>query len=303
MKGLPNIRTGCSGKWCSHQPWSYWADTQTEHSGSWFRGGRGSAGFMGSIVRVLPMFLTRRGEGENLANLFTGSPWVSGMGSMIQCLEQAGSIILAMLFMLLIRLDTELTQKVPFPCRKNKKKGGFGVHNQSISLTLFSVLGEGDSFTGTNVPPVEAFSANSFFLPHLCNSLGGHYCCIQCMNPITGRQTFTNPLCSPPPIPASRDQHMPVFGTGSTTVSAIWLHNFKSFSNQLNDGSYTGYTSWTCFSKFFLLHNSDFWNNHCKGVRQEGRGKSWHDPGQACTCKELHPWSSYCQRCNYHLEW
>lgn len=143
MKHLPNIRRGCSEKWCSHQPWSYWADIQTWHSGSWFSGGPGSAGLMGSIVRVLSMFLTRWGEGENLANLFTASSWVSGMGWMIKCLEQASqdSIILAMLFMLLISLDTELTQKVPFPCRKNKKKADL-VCTTILSVWLFFLCWE-----------------------------------------------------------------------------------------------------------------------------------------------------------------
>lgn len=35
----------------------------------------------------------------------------------------------------------------------------------------------------------------------------------------------------PLPIPAFRDQHMPVFGTCSTTVLAIWLHKFKSLAS------------------------------------------------------------------------
>lgn len=39
------------------------------------------------------------------------------------------------------------------------------MHNQSVCLHLFSVLGERDSFTGTSVPPVEAFSAIPFFPP------------------------------------------------------------------------------------------------------------------------------------------
>lgn len=75
-----------------------------------------------------------------------------------------------------------------------------------------------------------------FFSPHLCNTLGSCYCCIQCMNPIPGRQTFTNQLCKVlhPYLPPETNICL-----CSTTVPAMWLHNFKSFSNQLNDGSYT----------------------------------------------------------------
>lgn len=144
MKGLPNIKTACPGKWWSHQPLSYLTDIQTWHLGSWFTDGLGRAALMDSIVRVLSMFLTMWGEGENLANLFPGSPWVSGMGWMIKCLEQGqDSIILAMLFMLLISLETELTQKGTISLQEEQKKNGrFGVHNQSVSLSLFSVLGE-----------------------------------------------------------------------------------------------------------------------------------------------------------------
>lgn len=124
------------------------------------------------------------------------------------------------------------------------KKGRFGVHNQSVCLTLFSVLGERDSFTGTSVPPVEAFSAIPFFPPSPLQQLMW----LLLLHPVhesNHKQTnLHKPTAqSPPPIPASRDQHRPVYGTGSTAVSAIWLHNLKSFSNQLNDGSYTCYTS------------------------------------------------------------
>lgn len=66
------------------------SNIQIWHLESWFSGGPGSAGLMDLIVRVLSMFLTRWGEGENLANLSTGSSWVSGMGWMIKCLERAG---------------------------------------------------------------------------------------------------------------------------------------------------------------------------------------------------------------------
>lgn len=90
-----------------------------------------------------------------------------------------------------VSLDTELTQKVPFPCRKNKKKAGL-MCTTSLFVSLFSVLGERDSFTGTNVPPVEAFSAIPFFYPlqYLRQLLLLHP--VHEFNP---RQTFTNQLC------------------------------------------------------------------------------------------------------------
>lgn len=84
---------------------------------------------------------------------------------MIKCLQQAGwdLISLAMLCMLII-LDTELTQKVQFPCRKNKKKEGLVcITNLSVLLSLFCVL-EG-SLTGTYVPLVEAVSATPYLFP------------------------------------------------------------------------------------------------------------------------------------------
>lgn len=54
---------------------------------------------------------------------------------MPKCLQQAGQD--------LISLDTELPQNIQFPCRKNKKKEGLGVHTPSVCLALSSLCFSG----------------------------------------------------------------------------------------------------------------------------------------------------------------
>lgn len=86
---------------------------------------------------------------------------------MMKCLQKVGrdSISLAVLCML-ISLATELTQKVLFPYRKNKKKNEdlVCVISLSVLLSLSCVLGEGGSLTATYVPLVKAVSATSYLL-------------------------------------------------------------------------------------------------------------------------------------------
>lgn len=167
MKGLPNIKTACPGKWWSHQPLSYLTHIQIWHFGSWFTDGLGSATLMDSIVRVLSMFLTMWGEGENLANLFPGSPWVSGMGWMIKCLEQSqDSIILAMLFMLLISLETELTQKGTISLQEEQKKKKAGlVCTTSLSHSLFFMFCGSETASQAQMYHLLSFLSYSFFPP------------------------------------------------------------------------------------------------------------------------------------------
>lgn len=101
---------------------------------------------------------------------------------------------MAMLFMLLISLDTELTQKIPLPCRKNKKTPGL-VCTTSLSHSLFFLFWGERQLHRHKCTTCRSFLSYSFPPPHLCSTLGGYDCCIQCMNPVLGRQTFTNQLC------------------------------------------------------------------------------------------------------------
>lgn len=91
-----------------------------------------------------------------------------------------------------VSLDTELTQKVPFPCRKNKKKAGL-MCTTSLSVSLFFLFWGRETASQAQMYHLLKLSQLfPFFYPHLCNTLGSYYCCIQCMNPIPGRPSQIN---------------------------------------------------------------------------------------------------------------
>jgi len=142
-------------------------------------------------------------------------------------------------------------------------------------------------------------------MEHIKNSLDGYCCCIRCMKAVPGRQTFTNqPRKVLHPTDLSRDSNMCLYL--AQTALLFQLFSYTILKAYPTTSAVTPVTHLQPASQRICPKSQQcLWKYSLQGVRQEGRGKVLRDPGsgQACTCKELHPRSSSCLRCNYHLEW
>lgn len=149
---------------------------------------------------------------------------------------------------MLISLDTELTQKVQFPFRKNKKRRVWCALPVCLSCSLFFVLWGREAASQAHM-----YHLLKLFqllpISSLSNNLGSYYCCISCVKPVPGRKIFTNPphKVLHPYLPPESNVCLCLAQVPLLFQLLGYMKNFKSFSNHLNDG--TGNISSACFRK------------------------------------------------------
>lgn len=123
------------------------------------------------------------------------------------------------------------------------------MHNQSVCLALSFLCSGGRRQPHGHIMYhlLKQFQLLPIF--SLSNSLGGYYCCIWCMKPVPGRQTFTNQphKVLHPYLPPESNVCLCLAQVPLLFQLLGYINNFKSFSNHFNDG--TGYTSSVCFTK------------------------------------------------------